>query len=94
MSNKINLSESFAEFKENKNIDRTNMMRIIEEVFRAAIIKKYYTDENIDIIVNVDKGDLEIWRNRKIVADDDLDLENLEIPYSEAMKIDSDFQIG
>ncbi len=94
MSNKINLSEQFAEFKESKNIDRTNMMRIMEEVFRAAIIKKYYTDENIDITVNVDKGDLEIWRNRKIVADDDLDLENLEIPYSEAIKIDADFQIG
>ncbi|MCG3167566.1 MAG: hypothetical protein POELPBGB_03360 [Bacteroidia bacterium] len=94
MSNKINLSEQFAEFKESKNIDRTNMMRIMEEVFRAAIIKKYYTDENIDITVNVDKGDLEIWRNRKIVADDDLDLENLEIPYSEAIKIDPDFQIG
>ncbi len=94
MSNKINLSEQFAEFKESKNIDRQSMMRILEEVFRAAIIKKYYTDENIDIIVNVDKGDLEIWRNRKIVADDDLDLENLEIPYSEAVKIDSDFQIG
>ena len=93
-SNKINLSEQFAEFKESKNIDRTNMMRIMEEVFRAAIIKKYYTDENIDITVNVDKGDLEIWRNRKIVADDDLDLENLEIPYSEAIKIDPDFQIG
>ncbi len=93
-SNKINLSEQFAEFKESKNIDRTNMMRIMEEVFRAAIIKKYYTDENIDITVNVDKGDLEIWRNRKIVADDDLDLENLEIPYSEAIKIDADFQIG
>ncbi len=94
MSNKINLSEQFAEFKESKNIDRTNMMRIMEEVFRAAIIKKYYTDENIDITVNVDKGDLEIWRNRKIVADDDLDLENLEIPLSEAQKIDPDFQIG
>ncbi len=94
MSNKINLSEQFAEFKESKNIDRTNMMRIMEEVFRAAIIKKYYTDENIDITVNVDKGDLEIWRNRKIVADDDLDLENLEIPLSEALKIDADFQIG
>jgi N utilization substance protein A len=93
-SNKINLSEQFAEFKESKNIDRTNMMRIMEEVFRAAIIKKYYTDENIDITVNVDKGDLEIWRNRKIVADDDLDLENLEIPLSEALKIDADFQIG
>lgn len=93
-SNKINLSEQFAEFKESKNIDRTNMMRIMEEVFRAAIIKKYYTDENIDITVNVDKGDLEIWRNRKIVADDDLDLENLEIPLSEALKIDPDFQIG
>jgi N utilization substance protein A len=93
-SNKINLSEQFAEFKESKNIDRTNMMRIMEEVFRAAIIKKYYTDENIDITMNVDKGDLEIWRNRKIVADDDLDLENLEIPLSEAQKIDTDFQIG
>ncbi len=90
----INLVETFSEFKEFKNIERETLMRILEDVFRHMLIKKYGTDENIDIIVNVDKGDLEIWRKRVIVADDDLDLEHLEIAYSDAIKIEPDFEIG
>jgi len=66
----INLIETFSEFKEFKNIDRETLMRILEDVFRHMLIKKHGTDENIDIIVNVDKGDLEIWRKRTIVEDD------------------------
>ncbi len=86
--------ESFSEFKELKSIDRETMMRILEDVFRAMLIKKYGTDENIDIIVNIDKGDLEIWRNRVIVEDSELKDPVLEIPYSEAIKIEPDFEVG
>ena len=64
-----NLIESFSEFKEMKNIDRETMMNVLEEVFRSVMTKKYGTDENIDVIINVDKGDLELWRNREIVED-------------------------
>jgi len=90
----INLVESFGEFKELKNINRPTMMRILEEVFRTTLLKKYGTDDNFDIIVNVDKGDLEIWRFREVVADDELEDENREISYSEAIKIEPDFEIG
>lgn len=90
----LNLVETFSEFKEFKNIDREMMMRILEDVFRHMLIKKYGTDENIDIIVNIDKGDLEIWRNRKIIDDEELEDENLEIAYSDAVKIEPDFEIG
>lgn len=90
----INLVDTFAEFKEFKNIDREALMRILEDVFRSVLIKKYGTDENIDIIVNVDKGDLEIWRKRSIVDDADLEDETLEIKLSEAIKIEPDFEIG
>lgn len=90
----LNLVESFSEFKELKSIDRETMMRILEDVFRAMLIKKYGTDENIDIIVNIDKGDLEIWRNRVIVEDSELKDPVLEIPYSEAIKIEPDFEVG
>jgi N utilization substance protein A len=90
----INLVESFGEFKELKNINRPTMMRILEEVFRATLLKKYGTDDNFDIIVNVDKGDLEIWRFREVVADDELEDDNREIAYSEAIKIEPDFEIG
>lgn len=86
--------ESFSEFKELKSIDRETMMRILEDVFRAMLIKKYGTDENIDIIVNIDKGDLEIWRNRVIVEDSELKDPVLEISYSEAIKIEPDFEVG
>ena len=95
----INLIESFAEFKEVKNIDRVTMMRILEDVFRNMLVKKFGSDENFDIIVNPDKGDLEIWRNREIVddefAEDSFDYdENKHIGLSEAVKIEPDFQIG
>ncbi|MFA5971813.1 MAG: transcription termination factor NusA [Lentimicrobiaceae bacterium] len=90
----INLIETFSEFKEFKNIDRETLMRILEDVFRHMLIKKNGTDENIDIIVNVDKGDLEIWRKRTIVEDDALEDENLQISYSDAIKIEPDFEVG
>lgn len=90
----INLVESFSEFKEFKSIDRETLMRILEDVFRSLLIKKYGTDENLDIIVNIDKGDLEIWRNREIVEDADLTDENLQVRYSEAIKVEPDFEVG
>ena len=86
-----NLIESFSEFKEMKNIDRETMMNVLEEVFRSVMAKQYGSDENIDVIINVDKGDLELWRNREIVEDEALEDENLEIAYSDAVKIEPDF---
>jgi N utilization substance protein A len=90
----INLVESFSEFKEFKNIDRGTMMRILEDVFRAMLLKKYGSSDNFDIIVNVDKGDLEIWRNRTIVEDGAVEDPNQQVAYSEAVKIEPDFEIG
>jgi len=90
----INLVESFSEFKEFKNIDRATMMRILEDVFRGMLAKKYGTADNIDIIVNIDKGDLEVWRNRVIVEDNEVEDPNTQIAYSEAIKIEPDFEIG
>lgn len=86
--------ESFSEFKDEKNIDRVTLMAIIEEAFRAQLQRKYETDENFDIIVNPDKGDLEIWRNRTIVPDGEVEDENMEITLSEALKIEPDFEVG
>lgn len=88
------LIESFSEFKEDKSIDRVTLMSILEDVFRSMLTKKYGSDENFDIIVNPAKGDLEIWRNRVVVADEDVEDSNAEIPYSEAIKIEPDFEIG
>jgi N utilization substance protein A len=88
------LIESFSEFKELKNIDRVTMMNILEEVFRSVLIKLYGSDENFDIIINPDKGDLEVWRNRIIVNDGEVEDENKEIEYSEAIKIEPDFEVG
>jgi len=90
----INLVESFSEFKEFKNIDRPTLMRILEDVFRNMLIKKYGSADNFDIIVNIDKGDLEVWRNRIIVEDGELEDENSQIAYSDAIKIEPDFEIG
>lgn len=90
----LNLIDSFKEFKEFKNIDREVMMGILEDVFRAMIIKNYGDDENFDIIINPDKGDLEIWRNREIVPDGEVDDENSQIALSEALKIEDDFEVG
>ncbi len=93
MSN-TNLFESFAEFKEFKSIDRETMMRILEDVFRNMLIKKHGTDDNFDIIINPDEGDLEIWRNREIVPDGEVEDDNSQIALSEAIKIEPDFEIG
>jgi N utilization substance protein A len=90
----INLVETFAEFKEFKNIERETLMRILEDVFRHMLTKKYGAADNFDIIVNIDKGDLEIWRNREIVEDGEVEDENLQIAYSEAIKIEPDFEVG
>ena len=90
----INLVETFSEFKEFKNIDRETMMRIIEDVFKHMLEKKYGDEAQFDIIVNIDKGDLEIWRNREIVEDGEVEDENLQIAFSEAIKIEPDFEVG
>ena len=89
-----NLSSSFQEFKEFKNIDRETLMRILEEVFRAALAKHFGSDDNFDIIVNIDKGDLEIFRNRTIVEDGDLVDPMREVALSDALKIEDDFEVG
>ena len=90
----LTLIESFSEFKDDKLIDRVTLMAILEEVFRSALRRKYGDDENFDIIINPDKGDLEIWRNRIVVEDDNVEDDNLEIGLSEARKIEPDFEVG
>ena len=90
----ITLIESFADFKDDKLIDRVTLMAILEEVFRGALRRKYGDDENFDVIINPDKGDLEIWRNRIVVEDGKVDDENLEIELTEARKIEPDFEVG
>ena len=86
--------ESFLAFKEEKNIDRVTLMAFIEEAFRNQLRKKYETDENFDVIVNPDKGDLEIWRNRTVVEDGKVEDENMEIELSAALKIEPDYEVG
>ena len=88
------LIDSFSEFKDDKLIDRVTLMAILEDVFRNALKKKYGSDDNFDIIINPDKGDLEIWRNRIVVADGEVEDDNEEISLSEAQKIEPDFEIG
>ncbi len=89
------LIESFAEFARHKNVDRPTMIRILEDVFRTMIRKKYNTDDNFDIIINADKGDLEIWRFREIVDDNSEDIWDYDkISHSDAIKIEPDFEIG
>lgn len=90
----INLIDTFSEFKELKSIDRTTMISVLEESFRNVIIKLFGTDENYDVIINPDKGDFEIWRNREVVADEDLEDTNLQISLTEAKKIDKDYEVG
>ncbi|MFL5764976.1 MAG: transcription termination factor NusA [Bacteroidia bacterium] len=95
----INLIESFSEFKDIKNIDRATLMSIIEDVFRSMLLKKYGSDENFDIIVNPDRGDIEIWHNREVVddefAEDSFDYEEAKhISLTDAKKIDEDLEIG
>jgi len=92
--NALELIESFSDFKDLKNVDRETMMSILEDVFRSMLKKKYGTDDHIDIIINPDKGDLEIWVNREIVYDGEVEDPNLEISITEAVKIEPDFEVG
>lgn len=90
----INLIDTFSEFKELKNIDRSTLISVMEESFRNVIAKMFGTDENFDVIINPDKGDFEIYRNREVVPDGEVEDENLEISLSEAQKIDGDYEVG
>ncbi len=90
----LNLIETFSEFKEFKNIDRETMMSVLEEVFRSLLLKKYKSEENFNIIINIDKGDFEIWRNREVVEDNNVTDPNTQISLSEAKIIDTDYEVG
>ena len=90
----VNLIDTFAEFKELKNIDRSTMISILEESFRSVISKMFGSDENYDVIINPDKGDCEIFRSRTVVEDDELTDPNLEISLTEAKKIEEDYEVG
>jgi N utilization substance protein A len=90
----INLIDTFSEFNELKNIDRATMVGVLEESFRSVIIKMFGSDENYDVIINPDKGDFEIWRNREVVADEDFEDSNTQISLSDAKKIDEDYEVG
>lgn len=90
----INLTDTFSEFKELKNIDRPTMMSVLEDVFRNMIIKMYGSDDNYDIIINIDKGDFEIWRNREVVEDGAVEDPNRQISLTEAKRIDDDYEVG
>jgi N utilization substance protein A len=92
--NSFELVESFSEFKELKSIDKQTMQHVLEDVFRAMLKKKFNTDEHIDVIVNIDKGDVQIFVNKEIVADGEVEDPNTEIAYSDAIKIEPDFEIG
>ncbi len=93
-SNVLSLIDTFSEFKETKHIDRTTMVGVLEESFRSVIAKIFGSDENFDVIVNPDKGDFEIYRNREVVADDEVTDANKQIPLTEAQEIDADYEIG
>lgn len=90
----INLIDTFSEFKDLKSIDRSTLISVVEESFRNVISKNFGTDENFDVIINPDKGDFEIYRNRIVVPDGEIENENMEIGLSEAQKIDEDYEIG
>ena len=94
MTERVNLIDTFKDFKETKNIDRTTLVSVIEDSFRSVLQKTYGSDENFDVIVNPDKGDFEIYRNRVVVADGHVENENAEISLSDAQKIDPDFEEG
>ena len=89
-----NLIESFSEFKDVKNIDRETMMNILEDVFKTVLAKKYEEQGNFDVIINVDKGDLEIWKNREVVEDGEVENPIAQISLSDALKIEDDYEIG
>ena len=90
----ISMVETFQEFKELKNIDRSTMISVLEDSFRSVLAKMFETDENYNIIINPDKGDFEIWKERTVVADDELQNENLEISLTEARKVVEDIEVG
>ncbi len=90
----MRLIETFADFKENKDIDRVTMMGVLEDVFRSTFEKQFGTSDNFDFIINIDKGDFEIWRNRTVVPDGEVEDPNLEIAISEVHKIDPDYEVG
>ena len=90
----MNLVDTFSEFKAGKNIDRPTMVRVLEDVFRTLIRKKYGSDENFDVIVNTTKGDLELWRVREIVPDGEVTDDRSQVSISEALSIDEDYEIG
>ncbi len=92
--NGLNLLESIADFKDNKDINREQLKMVLDEVFRAMLRKQYGTDENFDIILNMDRGDIQIFRFREIVEDDELEDDQLQIAYSEAVKVEPDFEVG
>ena len=94
MTERVNLIDTFKDFKETKNIDRTTLVSVIEDSFRSVLQKTYGSDENFDVIVNPDKGDFEIYRNRVVVEDGEVQNENAEISLSEAQQIDKDFEVG
>ncbi len=90
----INLIDTFSEFKELKNIDRVTMMSVLEDVFKSMLVKQYGSDEAFDVIINIDKGDFEIWHKREVVADKEFEDETLQISLSKAKEIDDDYEIG
>ena len=90
----VNLIESFAEFKEMKNIDRATLVSVLEECFRSVIAKTYGSDDNYDVIVNPDKGDFEIYHNRTVVEDGEVKDPQREISLSDAQKIEEDYEVG
>ena len=90
----ISLIDTFAEFKETKNIDRATLVSVLEESFRSVIAKLFGSDDNYDVIVNPDKGDFEIYRNRTVVADGEVKDGNREISLTEARQIDEDYEVG
>ena len=90
----LNLIETFSEFKELKNIDRATMMSVLEDVFRNMLLKKFGSNDNFDIIINTDKGDFEIWRNREVVEDGEVTDSNFQISISKAKEIDTDYEVG
>ena len=90
----VNLIDTFSEFKELKNIDRTTMMSVLEDVFKSMLVKKFGSADNFDIIINIDKGDFEIWRNREVVEDAEIEDTNLQISLTEAKKIDEEYEVG
>ena len=94
LTERVNLIDTFKDFKETKNIDRTTLVSVIEDSFRSVLQKTYGSDENFDVIVNPDKGDFEIYRNRVVVEDGEVQNENAEISLTEAQQIDPDFEVG